>query len=111
MLNIQEIVAKYGIDNVVVKLKMLPLRDGMLFNYTSSRDKAEPVHCKIVEDRYQVSEGYKIGIHAISAGFGGETFYQSDFSEFVWHGSILVYAYVKGILIDVSDEMESPCNP
>lgn len=107
MLNIQKLAEKYGKENLIVKFKMLPLHSAMgLFNYTTSSDKAQGVHCKIVEDRYQVEEGYKIGIQSISAGFGGETFYQSDFSQLVQDGRITVFAYVKGVLIDVSEEMK-----
>lgn len=115
MMNIREMVEFYGIDNLIVKFSMLPLHSmGGLFSYTSSGDKPQKVHCKIVENQYQVSEGYKIDIRAVGLGYGGETFYQSDFSDLVQDGRIQIFAYIHGRLIDVSQKMkyeESPCNP
>lgn len=43
----------------------------------SSSTRKKWVECKIVEDRYNVDDNYKITLESIEPGYGRETFYQS----------------------------------
>ena len=45
--------------------------------------------CKIVEDRYKVSDGYKVTLQSLNYYFGREHYYQSDFESMLKDGSII----------------------
>lgn len=57
--------------------------------YTSSTDKEEWVECEVVEDRYIVSDGYKVTLKAIDKRYGSRDFYQSDFESLLDKGYII----------------------
>jgi hypothetical protein len=45
--------------------------------------------CEIVEDRYKLSDGYKVTLKPLSQGFGWEHYYQSDFESSLRSGHII----------------------
>ena len=47
--------------------------------YTSSNTREKWVECEIVEERYKLSDGYKIELRSIEDGYGKESFYIEDF--------------------------------
>lgn len=55
----------------------------------SSSTRKKWVECKIVEDRYNVDDNYKITLESIEPGYGRETFYQSTFDSFIKDGLII----------------------
>lgn len=59
------------------------------WGYTCSSDREKWVECEIVEDRYKVSDGYKVTLRSIEFGYGQEHFYQSDFESLIKSGCIL----------------------
>lgn len=68
---------------------MHPLECFGIFCFTSSTTREKWVECEIVEERYKVSDGYKVELRAIESGYGKETYYQSDFESLVKKGYIL----------------------
>lgn len=60
---------------------------GIIYISTSSREKW--VECKIVEDRYKVSDGYKVDLKSLEDGYARESFYQSDFTSLIKAGRII----------------------
>lgn len=61
---------------------------GLIF-YTSSNTREKFVECEIVEDRYKVSDGYKVTLKSIEPGYGWEHFYQEDFLSLLEKGIIV----------------------
>jgi hypothetical protein len=55
----------------------------------TSGNKNTWVECKIDEDRYKVSEGYKITLISLDERFTYEHYYQSDFRGLIESGYIL----------------------
>ena len=47
------------------------------------------IECEIVEDRYNVDEGYKVTLRPIDEHFAREDFYQSDFISLMKSGHIV----------------------
>ena len=86
---IKKIIEK-GKDNFTFFVPLRPLRHYGFISMTTSRDKEEMVECRIVEDNYKLSDGYKIEFVALDENFGGRTFYQSDFVAFVEAGAIII---------------------
>ena len=47
--------------------------------YTSNMIREKWVECEIVEDRYKLSDGYKVDLKSVEEGYGKETYYIEDF--------------------------------
>ena len=54
---------------------------------SSSREKW--VECVIVEDRYKISDNYKIEVQSLEEGYGRKTFYIGDFLGLLETGYIV----------------------
>lgn len=76
-----QLIDKYGIENVIFMVPMLPVRNILgIFAYTSSSDNHSLVPCMIEDnEQYNYKSGYKIRLVSIYTGFGTETMYTSDF--------------------------------
>ena len=83
--------SKYNIDkNAHYLVKMHPLENFMgIVYFKSDSTKAEWVECIIVEEQYQVADGYKIELRAIDKRYGKESYYQEDFIALVKEGAII----------------------
>lgn len=92
---IKEIVEKHGVGNVLVLAELRPVRHILFIGYTSSNDEPVQVPCFITEKRYKVAEGYKVAIVSTMLGFGGESYYQTDFESLRQSGHIKVYVEQK----------------
>lgn len=67
-------------------LEYMPLL-GLAFTSSSSKEKW--VECKIVEDRYKLSDNYKVTLEALEEGYGREHYYQMDFESLLEKGYII----------------------
>lgn len=67
---------------------MRPIQSLFGIGFTSSSDALEWFECYVDEERYKVEDGYKITLRAID-GRAYEHFYQSDFLQLMWGGSIV----------------------
>ena len=80
-----------GIENVIFWIQMSPTHvfEPLGIGFTNSNDKKYWVQCRVCEDRYKLSDGYKITLKPIDDRFASEHFYQSDFVELVQDGYII----------------------
>lgn len=89
-MDIQDIVATYGVKNIRVFLPLQPCHSladcGLPIAVTFSDEEYHIVECEIDESRYTVSDGYKITFSPVERAdqkhlFAREHFYQSDFDS------------------------------
>lgn len=76
---IVQFVADHGVDKVRFTIPTQPLR--RIFNmiaFTSSEDDPVQCECKIREDRYKVSDNYKIILQPLDEKYAYESFYIMD---------------------------------
>lgn len=92
MRDICQRILEAGVENVLFMVPMRPLRTMLFLSYTSSDDPEVVVPCKIVEDRYKVSSGYKIEVVSIMPGFGRQKFYVQDLDSCLVNGRVEWYA-------------------
>jgi hypothetical protein len=99
-----QLIDKYGIENVIFMVPMLPVRNILgIFAYTSSSDNHSLVPCMIEDnEQYNYKSGYKIRLVSIYTGFGTKTMYTSDFSSLVRDARIQFL-----VRKDASAELES----
>ncbi len=92
--NLEEFAKYHKTESLLVMAKLRPVRHILFVSYTSSNDEPVLVPCTIDESRYKMKDGYKVAIKSIYEGFGGETYYLSDFNS-LWHsGAIKVFVEV-----------------
>lgn len=91
----QQLVEAHGLENVEISIPMLPIRDAGFIQYTSSSDEAVMVPCTITEDRYKVSENYKVTLVSKVPGFGREHFYQMDLEQMIRSGHAKVRILIE----------------
>lgn len=92
-MRIKKFIEKNGIENCFFMVPMRPIRNVLgLFGYRSSDDKETNVPCVISEDRYKVSENYKITLKCVYPSFGQEHFYISDLEALIERGIIGAYS-------------------
>jgi len=94
----KELIEKYGIDNIIAIINIRPSRNILGVYYTSGSDKANPVPCKFVEDRYKVKDNYKFTLKPIEPygrAYGCRHFYQSDFDQMVSDSYFQVLVNIK----------------
>jgi hypothetical protein len=82
-MDIQAIVAEYGVKNVRVfiplsRIQFAGLIPGIAFR--SSGNERYDTECEITEHRYKIADNYKISFKALDEAFGMDSFYQSDFN-------------------------------
>jgi hypothetical protein len=90
-----KIINKAEIENVIIIAPMRPIQHILGIGYTSSNDEPVNVPCKIIEDRYKLSENYKIQIESNIAGFGKEQYYMMDFIQLLNQGYLKLFTLVK----------------
>lgn len=95
--SIAELCAEYGARNIVAQIPTAPLEwanliPGIAFK---SKGNAEVGIFTICEDRYVVSEGYKIEFAPTTSRFGKERFYISDFDQLWRAGGVRVFIIVQ----------------
>lgn len=90
-MELKEKIKKAGINNCMFIVPMLPLRNMIGINYTSSSDDKVDVPCIINEDRYKIEDNYKITLVSIYEGFGKQNFYISDLEGSIESGKIIFY--------------------
>lgn len=102
--NIIQLIDKYGIENVIFMVPMLPVRNIFgIFSYTTSSDNHSMVPCMVEDDeQYNYKSGHKIRLVSIYTGFGTKTMYTSDFSSLVRDARIQFF-----VRKDASAELES----
>lgn len=88
-MNLKELAAEYGAKNLrfcvpMSKLEYAGIIPGIAFR--SSNSPVEVVECLVNEDRYQVSEGYKITLEAVDPNFGKHHYYQMDLESILRSG-------------------------
>ena len=92
MSSLQQLIEKHGAENIIFMNPMFPVRKCLgLLSYTSSCDDEIVVPCKINEDRYKVSDGYKITLESTFPGFGKDHIYQMDLESLLRQGTITIY--------------------
>lgn len=88
-MNLKEKIEKAGIENCMFLVPMRPVNTYFGFiSFTSSSDPEFIVPAKINEDRYKVSDNYKITLKSIYEKFGKEHFYISDLESMISSGTI-----------------------
>lgn len=82
-----------GVDKFLFMVPMRPLRTGPFgfITYTSSSDTETIVPCAIVQDRYPLSDNYKIELKSTLPQFGSAKFYVDDLVYMVRDGRICMY--------------------
>lgn len=84
-----ETIKKNGIENCIFLIPMKPVRTVLgLISYTSSSDEDFVVPAEICEERYKVSENYKITLKSIYKGFGKEHLYVMDLEQLIDQGTV-----------------------
>jgi hypothetical protein len=89
-INIQDLAAEYGVNNlrffIPMRKSMSLLAFGLPMGMSSSdTEPTQLVECTVNEKRYKVSEGYKIQFSPVNRGDGepfyyaDQSYYQSDF--------------------------------
>jgi hypothetical protein len=94
-MKIDKLVEKEGMDNLLFIVPLLPVQDLGFVKITSSSDDHVNVPCHISEERYKVSEGYKITMVSDIPEYGYEHFYQMDLESLIKRGIVKVYRRVK----------------
>lgn len=89
-MNIQEIIKKYGVENVFVEIKSKKLHRCLFLTYTTS-DEAKSKICHINEDRYKISEDYKITLAPDDKNFAKHHYYISDLNSIIDSGHVRVF--------------------
>lgn len=92
-MNVQELIEtikQTGAEKIEFLVPMRPLKDFGLFTFTSTDDKPVRVKCRMVEERYQLEDAYKIQVASIEPGYGKEDFYLSDFVHLINQGYISI---------------------
>ncbi len=84
-------ITEAGLENVIFMVPMRPVRTALFISYTTSSDETVNVPCKVTEDRYEFSEGYKITLESIYNGFGRQNFYTSDLVSLINQGSVEMF--------------------
>lgn len=90
-LSIEQLVAKHGAENLRFLVALRPLRKMIFFAYTSTSDPEEMKLCRIVEERYKLSENYKVELKAEDTNFGKQSFYVMDLNSLLRQGQIRVF--------------------
>lgn len=89
-MNIKEICKIYGVENVKITMGCIPIRQAFLLLYTCSDDEEIMAEFSISEERYKVSDGYKIGFLPVKTEVGDvlspHDFYQSDLEALIHCG-------------------------
>lgn len=87
----KENVIDKGIENVRFFAQVGKI-EAIIGNFSvSSSNKTTWVECKITEDRYKVSDGYKITLQPLDyMNYVSENYYQSDFESLINSGNILM---------------------
>ena len=60
---------------------------GMCFTLSNTREKW--VEWEIIENRYKLTDGYKVELKSVEDGYGTDTFYQDDFKSLIENGMII----------------------
>ncbi len=87
-MKIADIVAEYGAKNLRIFVPMQRIHGlvGFPIGFTDSSDPYVDTECMIDEERYKVSDGYKIMFRAVNdtdpnAYYGTKSYYQMDFNS------------------------------
>lgn len=115
--SIKEAVALYGINNIRIFGAATPfsiVMPHMGIGLKNHNDEQFRTEFFIIEERYQVKDGYKIQIQALDVEtFGKENYYQSDFDHKVRDGQFDIYVLtldgympVHVTIKDIIDEHE-----
>lgn len=100
-----KIIEDNGIENIIFLLPMRPLRSILgVFQYTTSDDLMMIVPAKITEERYKLTDRYKISMKSIynspnsgitekieTNNFGTEHFYLSDLTSLLDQGYVRMF--------------------
>ncbi len=93
-MDILKLIEEKGIKNLKFLVKMRPIQSYFgIIHLTSSSDPEILMVCEIVEDRYKVSEGYKLTLQSIEQFpkiKGRESYYISDLNSIIEDGHIIV---------------------
>lgn len=90
-LDIRKIVDEYSKEKLIVYVRDTLTKYKIKHNkcYTEVYDIYFPF--EIIEDRYQLSNNYKIGLKSLDRDRSNDSFYISDFNVLVKQGSIKLY--------------------
>jgi hypothetical protein len=104
-MDIEKLVAEYGAINLRFFIPMRRMHSlhgfGIPMAFTSSDDPYDITECVIDEDRYKVSEGYKVTFRAIDENYGYEHWYQMDFNNHCKRNDVSVF-----VLVDEDNKYE-----
>lgn len=79
---LNDLVSKYGIENVLVLIPSRPVRTvAGLIAFTSSSDDPVPTLCRIDESRYAPNKSNKFTFVPLEPGFEKHHIYQDDLSS------------------------------
>ena len=84
-----------NIDDIIVMFPCRPLRKILFITYTSSQDAEILLPCTISEERYKISEGYKLTLVPIYSGFQKHDIYQCDLESLLKDNTRGISLYVK----------------
>ena len=92
MNRLQKKIEEIGIDNCMFIVDFQPVHTILgLISYTSDTDEYIKLPAIIVEDRYKISDGYKITLKCLIPEFGQTHFYQTDLMSIIDNGDAELY--------------------
>ena len=96
MNTLQKRIYKIGIENCMFIAGFQPVCSILgLISYTSSSDEYIDLPATIVEDRYEIKDGYKITLKCMVPGFGKKHFYQMDLISMINQNYVKLYKKEK----------------
>lgn len=80
---LQNLIAKIGIENIRFLIPMRPVKRVLSIAYTSTNDEAQKVLAKIDETRYKIEDGYKITLVAENQEVYGNRHYYHYYQTYL----------------------------
>ena len=91
-MNLSEQILKVGIESCLFLVPMKPVRTFMgMIAFTSSEDNDVIVPARITEERYKISDDYKITLKSDYSLYGKVNFYLSDLEMMINDGRVQFY--------------------
>lgn len=88
--SLQTVVAQADRSKPIFLVELRPLHDYGFVAFEDSNDDPVWVPCTVSEERYAISDNYKITLVPVIEGFGMQHFYQMDLASLIRSKNVLV---------------------
>jgi hypothetical protein len=88
MYPLEKKILSVGAENCIFVVPMKPIHNLGFVSVTVSSDDCQMIPCQITEERYKLSEGYKISLKPLKEGFATEHFYLADLIGLIREGTV-----------------------